>query len=408
MALLGLGTIGALAVYLLLIAFVPGASGTRLDAMKTALLVVAGSGAGAGLYVQYRKQQTDEAKSALDHANSRRDQDKLFTERYTQAVAQLGSSAAAVRLGGVYALARIADDSGRDRPTCLKVLCAYLRMPYDTDDPAKADEREVRITAQVVLAERLHTDHSGFWAGAEIDLRGAHLIDFDLSGATVAVVRADRATFAGDARFDTAIFSRLAVFDTATFSGVARFDGATFSQVARFDGATFNQDARFTSATFSGVTIFNEAVFSGDYAEFTRVKFSQDAWFHKAKFGGVARFGRASLGRGPRGTGSPGTAFGGDAWFTGAMFSQDAGFGEATFSGGASFTEATFSRRAIFKNATFSWKAEFGKARFRRDHPPVWPKGFAEPAGIVWQPVDPPAPAPSTLPEPDPGPLLIP
>ena len=90
LALLGLGTIGALAVYLLLIAFVPGASGTRLDAMKTALLVVAGSGAGAGLYVQYRKQQTDEAKSALDHANSRRDQDKLFTERYTQAVAQLG------------------------------------------------------------------------------------------------------------------------------------------------------------------------------------------------------------------------------------------------------------------------------------------------------------------------------
>jgi hypothetical protein len=165
-------------------------------------LVVAGSGAGAGLYVQYRKQQTGEVKSALDHANSRRDQDKLFTERYTQAAAQLGNPAAAVRLAGVYALARIADDSGRDRPTCVKVLCAYLRMPYDPDDPAKADEREVRTTAQAVLAERLHADHPGFWAGAEIDLRGAHLIDFDLSRTTAAVLRADRATFSGHAWFD--------------------------------------------------------------------------------------------------------------------------------------------------------------------------------------------------------------
>jgi hypothetical protein len=67
--LLGLGTFGALLVYVLLIVFVPGASGTRLDAMKTALLVVAGSGAGAGLYVQYRKQQTDD-RAALRHQHS--------------------------------------------------------------------------------------------------------------------------------------------------------------------------------------------------------------------------------------------------------------------------------------------------------------------------------------------------
>jgi hypothetical protein len=116
------------------------------------------------LYVSYRKQRTDVA-------NHGRDQDKLFTERYTAAVAQLGNPAPAVRLGGGYALARIADDSARDRPTCLKVWCAYLRMPYDTDDPAKADEREVRPTAQATLAERFRSYNPGCWAEAEIDLR---------------------------------------------------------------------------------------------------------------------------------------------------------------------------------------------------------------------------------------------
>lgn len=317
LAWLGLGTVGALVVYLLLVAFVPVASGTRLDAVNTALLVVVGSGVGAGLYAQHRKQQTDEAESALDHANSRRDQDKLFTERYTRAAAQLGSTAAAVRLAGVYTLARIADDSARDRPTCLKVLCAYLRLPYDPDDPAKADEREVRTTAQTVLIERLHADHPGFWAGAEIDLRGAHLIDFDLSRATVAVLRAERARFSGDAWFGEATFSGDALFDAATFSANAWFAEVTFSGDAVFDAATFSENAVFSKARFSG-----------------------------------------------------------NAWFG----------------------EARFSEKAWFDEATFSLYAGFGGARLRRDRPPVWPEGFAEPAGIVWDLPDPPVSAPSPAP----------
>jgi hypothetical protein len=97
-ALLAAGVVASAVVYLVLLAAVPGASANRLDVAKTALLVVGGSGAVAGLYVAYRKQRTDEA-------NHLRDQDKLFTERYTAAVAQLGStSSAAIRLGGVYAL----------------------------------------------------------------------------------------------------------------------------------------------------------------------------------------------------------------------------------------------------------------------------------------------------------------
>jgi hypothetical protein len=50
-----------------------------------------------------------------------------ITERYTKAIEQLGSDKLDVRLGGIYALERIAVDSKRDQPTVAEVLCAFVR-----------------------------------------------------------------------------------------------------------------------------------------------------------------------------------------------------------------------------------------------------------------------------------------
>jgi hypothetical protein len=51
-----------------------------------------------------------------------------ITDRYTKAIDQLDDQKAlAVRLGGLYALERIAGDSIPDRPTIAEVLCAYAR-----------------------------------------------------------------------------------------------------------------------------------------------------------------------------------------------------------------------------------------------------------------------------------------
>ncbi|MFG3585499.1 hypothetical protein [Streptomyces sp. NPDC047990] len=60
-------------------------------------------GAGA-LVAAYRRRRVDE-DGAL------RDATHLSTERFTTAVSQLGDSAPAVRLGGVHALAGLADDA---------------------------------------------------------------------------------------------------------------------------------------------------------------------------------------------------------------------------------------------------------------------------------------------------------
>ena len=50
-----------------------------------------------------------------------------ITERYTKAIEQLGSDKLDVRLGGIYALERIAADSERDHSTVVEVLSAFIR-----------------------------------------------------------------------------------------------------------------------------------------------------------------------------------------------------------------------------------------------------------------------------------------
>ncbi|MGO9218518.1 MAG: pentapeptide repeat-containing protein [Streptosporangiaceae bacterium] len=50
------------------------------------------------------------------------------TDRFTKAVEQLGNASLGVRLGGLYALSRIAKDSPRDAPAVVSVMCQYARM----------------------------------------------------------------------------------------------------------------------------------------------------------------------------------------------------------------------------------------------------------------------------------------
>ncbi|MEU1394119.1 MULTISPECIES: hypothetical protein [unclassified Nonomuraea] len=63
-----------------------------------------------------------------------------MTELYTKAAEQLGNAQAPVRLAGLYALERLAQDTPVLRQTIVDVICSYLRMPYtppaDGADPA--------------------------------------------------------------------------------------------------------------------------------------------------------------------------------------------------------------------------------------------------------------------------------
>src|SRR5512135_131627 len=136
-------------------------------------------------------------------------------------------------------MAGLADDWRVNRQTCIDVLCAYLRMPYEPDpgEGAPAAERlafragrEVRHSVTRVITAHLQRDAALSWQGCNFDFTGI-------------------------------------IFDGGTFGG-AEFSGGTVN----FGGAEFSGGrVNFGGAEFSGGTVnFRDAEFSGGTGELRR------------------------------------------------------------------------------------------------------------------------------------------
>ncbi|MFI6285966.1 pentapeptide repeat-containing protein [Streptomyces sp. NPDC051018] len=345
---------------------------TLFDLVKLSFGVVAGAGALVALVVAYRRQR-------VDKAGAHREATRLHTERFTAAVEQLGSDSPAVRLGGVHALAGLADDAPDDslRQTCVDVLCAYLQLPFTPDPgdvPGHREEhhrylafRKVRHTILRLIGDHYRRPRGTHrsWQGCDLDLTGVTIdgnMDFsgaNFSGGTVSfggavfsdsTVDFEGTTFSGGTvHFGGAEFSGgLVHFGGAEFSGSAvGFGGAEFSgSTVYFEGATFSGGTvHFESAVFSGGTVyFNDATFSGSRMRFSHATFS----------GSTVHFNDAAFSGSPMGF--SGVAFsGGRVHFNDAAFSGGlVYFGHATFSDGTvHFDDATFSGgRVRFDDAT--------------------------------------------------------
>jgi hypothetical protein len=154
---------------ILLITFGDGRHDAQLEAIKTAGTIVLGTGGAAALWLTARRQRTSEIaliqkhldQQAIDRAHQLQEEvarttnadaeSRRITELYGRAVDQLGSDKAPVRLGGLYALRRLAQYNPEQRQTIVDVLCAYLRMPYEA--AAGTQEEQVRLAAERVLAK---------------------------------------------------------------------------------------------------------------------------------------------------------------------------------------------------------------------------------------------------------------
>jgi uncharacterized protein YjbI with pentapeptide repeats len=90
------------------------------DVRTTLLQGIGGAVILLGAYFTYRQLQA--SRDQLQIA-----QQGQVTERFTRAIDQLGHAELDVRLGGIYALERIANDSPDDRATIAEVLTAYVR-----------------------------------------------------------------------------------------------------------------------------------------------------------------------------------------------------------------------------------------------------------------------------------------
>jgi uncharacterized protein YjbI with pentapeptide repeats len=394
----------------------------RIDAIRTGLTVVAGTGGTVALllaarrqWINERAQRHQETVTADDRAHAERVQahteavaaaaqrqqeqqaravehdaaERRLTDLYTKAVDLLGSDRVATRLGGLYALDRVGADNEAVRPAVAAVICAYLRTPPPHDDP---HETEVRRTAQRLLTGHLRTDdEAAYWPDVRLDLAGAGLTGFDAAGCTLLSADFSGARFRGatsfagariagrlrldGARFEAAVtFEDLRgdgdlVLDDSRFEGEATFHGADLGgavfcaraefAAASFVGTTFHRTTTFDAARFGGHVSFRDAVFrSGLSVE--HAEFADYAGFQAARFEDMVLF----------------------RW---TVFRQYAYFEKAIFAGSTSFARAEFHSRATFDDAVLRRQPLFDQARATRSVPHHLPPGTrAEPADDQW------------------------
>ena len=125
------------------------------------------------------------------------------TDRFTKAIEQLGSDKLDVRIGGIFALERIARDSERDHPTVMEVLTAFIRehshdqwpptsVNADSVPPSSGhllsqgkERRSARPDVQAALTVIGRRDPRRDLPGMRINLTLANLTHANLSDASL-------------------------------------------------------------------------------------------------------------------------------------------------------------------------------------------------------------------------------
>ena len=343
-------------------------------------------------------------------------------ERYTHALEQfLDGHQPAVRLGGVYTLANLADEwltdaslpeqvRREEAQTIIDALTECIRTPYPLaqkrhilesdeapegyegdftrDQEALREEQLVRRTVFMEFSRRLaavtennktgnkEDQHavppplSPTWADLRFDFGGApifyplrqlHFQNADFASATF-YGPADffGATFHGDTSFSAAQFTADASFHSAIFNDWVGFSAAHFAGAAEFSGARFADAASFATVTFTGGADFSDAVFSAA-ADFAVASFESDANFSRLNTAGIASFTAVTFDGKAVFTSS---TFHDEAHFAASVFNRPAVFSKSLFGGVARFAGVVTKQSAMFSNVRFASAADFSGASF--------------------------------------------
>jgi Pentapeptide repeats (8 copies) len=161
--------------------------------------------------------------------NFRLSREGQVTDRYTRAIDHLGSDKLNVRIGGIYALERIARDSARDHPTIMEVLAAFIREQPQSPTRRKGQVKDsefsappdIQAAATVIGRRNITADHGPIDLSAA-RLNGASLngLDFtrvnffsaDLSGADLSKAKLDQAELFGARLIGTRLLEATLVY----------------------------------------------------------------------------------------------------------------------------------------------------------------------------------------------------
>jgi hypothetical protein len=234
---------------------------TQLPLVLTALAAV------GALY--FNTHQTSEALQATRDQVGLSEQGQI-TDRFSKAVEQLGTKdSLEVRLGGIYALERIARDSARDHPTVMEVLLAYVRehAPLSICSGAPHTARPTTDVQAIltVIGRRDKSRDRDTLALSGTCLANANLTDADLTNADLTNAALSGADLSGADLSGWYLFGHY--YDGANLTGVnltdanlssAELSGADLSH-ANLSHANLSHanltDANLTDAYLTGVNL---------------------------------------------------------------------------------------------------------------------------------------------------------
>lgn len=175
-------------------------------------------------------------------------QEGQITERFTRSIEHLGSDKLQVRLGGIYALVRIARDSRGDQPFISCVLCAYVRehARWKEDHASKVLACDIQAVLTLLGRQTWARDPVRPW----FDLSGTDLRGADLCWAHLEQANFERSHLEGarlvEAHLEGTFFANANVVG-ADFTG-AYLDGADLEEAIGFTEEELRR-ARLTPAT---------------------------------------------------------------------------------------------------------------------------------------------------------------
>lgn len=184
-------------------------------------------------------------------------QEGQITDRFNKAVDHLGQDNMSVRLGGIYALARIASDSEKDAQTVVQIFTAFIRDATANSSlpvPAQDVRSILALLGSGEWGSEAIKDLSGCGLqGLELkdaDLRNWVFIDADLSEANLERSRLDGANLSG------AILANTYLRDCG-------LQGSDL-QAANLGGATLRK-ARLQKANIFGADLDNASLYGANF-----------------------------------------------------------------------------------------------------------------------------------------------
>lgn len=171
-------------------------AGIENNARTTLAQIIGGIIVLLGLYLTFQNVRVAQENARIAQKNVSVTEEGKITDRFSKAVELLGSEKLEIRLGGIYALERIARDSQKDHWTVMEVLTAFVRENAEPQSKEAKAEKD-RGTSSYVYREKPREDIQAImtiigrrkWIETEpqkLNLQGVYLAGCELTMANLA------------------------------------------------------------------------------------------------------------------------------------------------------------------------------------------------------------------------------